>query len=224
MTKEHPILSAPSVREYAHGLAYKLAREQLAGIADIEKQCRKSGAEYLPAEKAIILNYLNQSYRISPDGEVSYLTGGEEVPLRDKILLLHYLTRAAGTPLSGKMITYKELHEGINYFPVFAKRAIKPIVSHFGDRPEQLLKTAAILGGHKANYGDTAVTIDAFKKVPVTIVLWRGDEEFSPEGSLMFDSTISEYLSNDDIHTLCENIAWGLIRRLKAGGDKPGKN
>ena len=209
------------MREYAHGLAYKLAREQLAGIDDIEKQCRKSGAQYIPSKKAVIIDHLNQTYRINlPDAEVSCTTG-ESVPLRDKILILHYFIRAKGTPLSHKLITYKELPDGINYFPVFAKRAIKPIVNYFGNEPRQLLKTAEILGGRKADYGDVAVTLNAFKHVPVTIALWRGDEEFAPEGSLMFDSTISDYLTNDDIHTLCENIAWRLVRLLKTGGDSP---
>jgi len=210
-----------NVREYAHELADKLAREKLAGIDDIEQQCRQSGTQYIPSQKAIIIDYLNQSYRISfPDGEVS-LTAGEEVPKRDKILILHYFTQAKGTPPSNKTITYKELPDGINYFPVFAKRAIKPVVTFFGDKPEQLLKTAKVLGGRKADYGDVAVTISAFKQVPVTIVLWQGDEEFAPEGSLMFDSTISDYLTNDDTHTLCENIAWRLVRLLKTGGDSP---
>ena len=224
MTRERLTLPEQNVREYAHGLAYRLAREQLAGIDDIEQQCLKSGAQYLASEKAIIINYLNQSYRISlPDAEVSFTTGEEAVPIRDKILILHYFTRAKGTPLSDKLITYKELPDGINYFPVFAKRAIKPIVNYFGNEPHRLLDIASTLGGRKTDYGDTAVTINAFKQVPVTIVLWQGDAEFPSEGSLMFDRTISDYLTNDDIHTLCENIAWRLVRLLK-GGDKSGKS
>ena len=203
------------MREYAHGLAYKLACEQLAGIDDIEQQCLKSGAQYIASEKAIIIDHLNQPYRISlPDADVSFTTGEEAVPMRDKILILHYFTRAKGTPLSGKLITYKELPDGINYFPIFAKRAIKPIVNYFGNEPHRLVDIASTLGGHKTDYGDVAVTI----------VLWQGDKEFAPEGSIMFDSTISDYLTNDDIHTLCENIAWRLVRLLKAGGDKPGKS
>jgi hypothetical protein len=218
-------LTAPeqNVREYANELAYKLACEQLAGIDDIEKQCLKSGTKYIPAEKAITIDHLNQSYRISfPDGEVSFAGGGKDVPMRDKILILHYFIQAKGTPSSNKTITYKELPEGIIYFPVFAERAIKPIVTFFGDKPGQLLETAKVLGGRKADYGDAAVTINAFSRVPVTIVLWQGDEEFAPEGSIMFDSTITDYLTNDDIHTLCETIAWRLVRLSKTGGDSPG--
>jgi len=224
MTRERLIVPEQNVREYAHGLAYKLACEQLAGINDIESQCRKSGAEYIPSQKSIILNHLNQTYQIGfPDGDVSLTTGEEAVPMRDKILILHYFTRAKGTPLSGRMITYKELPDGINYFPVFHKRAIQPVINYFGTEPHRLVDTARMLGGRKADYGDTAVTINAFSHVPVTIVVWQGDEEFSPEGSILFDSTISDYLSNDDIHTLCENITWRLVRLLKTGGDNPGR-
>jgi hypothetical protein len=220
MTREHLKVPEKNVREYAHELAYRLACEQLASIDDIEQQCRKSGAEYIPTRKAIIIEYLNQSYQISfPNGEVSFTAGEEVVAIRDKILILHYFTQAKGTPLSNKTITYKELHDGINYFSTFAKRTIKPLVMFFGKEPEQLLKTAEFLGGHKADYGDTAVTIKAFSRVPVTIVVWQGDEEFAPEGSILFDSTISDYLTNDDIHTLCENITWKLVRLLKTGGD-----
>jgi hypothetical protein len=220
MTRGRLTLPEQNVREYAHKLAYKLACEQLAGIKDIEQQCQKSGTRYIASEKALIIDYLNQSYQISfPDGEVSFTTGGEDVPIKDKILILDYFTRAKGTPLSDKKITYKELHDGRNYFDTFAKRTIQPLVTFFGSQPEQLQKTARILGGRKADYGDAAVTIDAFSRVPVTIVLWRGDEEFAPEGSLLFDSTISDYLTNDDIHTLCENITWKLVRLLKTGDE-----
>lgn len=213
-----------SVREYAHELAYKLACERLAGIRDIEQQCLNSDTQYIASEKTVIIDYLNQSYRISyPDGEVSFATGEEAVPIKDKILILDYFTRAKGTPLSDRKITYKELHDGVNYFATFSKRTIQPLVTFFGSEPEKLLEIASILGGQKADYGDMAVTINAFSRVPVTIVLWKGDEEFSPEGSLLFDSTISDYLTNDDIHTLCENIAWKLVRLLKTGGDSPGK-
>jgi hypothetical protein len=79
-----------------------------------------------------------------------------------------------------------------------------------------------VLGGLKAEYGDIAVTIRAFPDVPLTIVLWRGDSEFPPEGNILFDSTIGDYLPTEDVTILCEVIAWKLVRILKTGGDTPG--
>src|SRR4030042_6708256 len=223
MIKKHATLPAQPVREWAHGLAYELACKQLAGITDTARQCRKSGARYLPAEKSVIIDHLGRSYRITiPGGGVSLVAGDESVPLRDKILILHYFTRAAGTPLSGKIITYKELHEGINYYPTFFKRAIEPVINSFKDAPQKLLDIATILGGHKSDYGDIAVPIDDFPFAPLTIVLWQGDKEFPPDGNIMFDSTISDYLPTEDITILCEVIAWRLVRLLKTGGDSPG--
>ena len=210
-----------NVREYAHELAYNLARERLSLIDDMERQCRNTGTKYLRPEKAVAIDYFSRSYRIAiPGGDISFASGEETVPIKDKILILDYFTRAKGTPLSGKQITYKELHDGLNYFSVFASRTINQIVKYFGDSPEQLPDAAAGLGGRKTELGDVSVTIYAFPHAPVTVVLWRGDSEFPPEGSILFDSTVSDYLSNDDIHTLCENITWSLVRSLKSGGDK----
>lgn len=224
MTGERLTLPEQKVREYAHELAYKLACERLAYIEDIEKQCSKTGTKYVASEKAIIIDYLNKSYRVHlPGANITLTTGKEDVSIKDKILILDYFTRAKGTPLTGKTITYKELHDGLNYFSVFASRTINPIVNYFGEEPERLPDIAAVLGGRKAEPGDVSVIIDAFPRVPIMIVLWRGDAEFGPEGSILFDSTVSDYLSNDDIHTLCENITWSLVRILKAGGDNPGK-
>ena len=224
MLKKHAPLPAQPVREYAHALAYKLACEQLAQIKDIEEQCRKSGSRYSAADKAVIIDHLNRSYKISiPQGEVALVNDTEAVPVRDKILILHYFLRATGRPLSGKIITYKELQEGINYYPTFFKRAIEPIINNFKDEPPKLLDISAKLGGRKSDFGDIAVTINAFPYVPLTIVLWQGDKEFPADGNIMFDSTITEYLPTEDITILCEVIAWKIVRLLKTGGDTPVK-
>ena len=214
-------LSLPNQQnyEYAYELAYKLACEQLTKIGDIDQLCRRSGAQHqvINSQKIILLEYLNQSYQITfPDIDISLIDSKQEVPIRDKILILHYLTLAKGNPISNKVIAYRELPEGASYSPTFSKRAIKPLLNYFGKEPRLLIDAARKLGGYKADYGDVAVTINAFSRVPITLVLWRGDEEFAPEGSILFDSTISDYLSAYDITELCETIAWKLVKFLNS--------
>ena len=227
MESKHLPLPSQKNYEYAYALAYQLACEKLAKIDDIEQQCLKSGAQYqiIDSQKVITIEYLNRSYQITlPDIGISLKDSEEEIPLRDKILILHYFIQAKGTPISNKMITYRELREGANYFPTFSKRAIKPLVDYFGKEPRRLLDVAGTLGGQKADYGDAAVTINAFSQVPITLVVWRGDEEFPPNGNIMFDSTISNYLSTEDINVLCQTIAWKLVKSLRGGGDNPGRS
>jgi hypothetical protein len=208
--------------EYSYELAYKLAGEQLAKV-DIEKQCRNSGSRYrvIDSQKVIIVEYLNQSYQITlPDIQISLVGSKAEVPLKDKILILHYLTLAKGVPITNKLIAFKELPEGASYFPTFSKRSIEPLVNHFGREPHLLVDAAERLRGSKVDYGDVAVAINGFRRVPVTLVLWQGDEEFPPRGNILFDATISDYLSTYDITVLCENITWKLVKFLREGSSQ----
>jgi len=203
-------------QEYGYELALKLAREQLAKL-NVKEQCRRSGARYIPSQNSVLLEYLNQPHSISiPDGEVTLADKKEAAPIRDKILILHYFILAKGTALTNNLISFKELPEGTNYYPTFHQRAIKPLIKRFGNEPEKLLSVAQMLGGCAASYGDVSVTIDAFPKVPITLVLWRGDEEFLPEGNILFDSTISHYLPVEDIIVVCEIITWRLVKAERA--------
>jgi hypothetical protein len=198
-------------------LSYKLAREQLAKISDIPEQCRKSGARYVKPNE-IVINYLNQQYHITlPNVEILLENSKVEVPLKDKILILHYFIAAKGTPATGKLIAYKQLLGGVSYFPAFSQRAIAPFVNHFGRNPELLIKAAEKLGGHGTAYGDVSVNINAFDRVSITLVLWRGDEEVSPNGNILFDANISDYLSTEDITVLCETMVWRMVKSGPSG-------
>lgn len=214
----------PPTQSYGHGyqLAYRLAVEKLAEIKDIEQQCRRCGARFLKPEKAISLDYLSRTYFITyPEASVSRQDSEEDVSVTDKILLLHYFTQAKGTPLSNQLISFKELSDAAGYFPTFYQRAIKPLVTCFGNEPEQLLEMAESIGGRQADYGDVSVTVSPLSMVPLTLVLWKGDAEFAPEGTIMFDRTITDYLPNEDIIYLCQSTSWRLVKLLKSGGDSP---
>jgi hypothetical protein len=210
-------------REYGYQLAYKLAREQLAKIDDIELQCRRSGAQYraTDSEKVIIVEYLNRLHLVRlPEFEVSLADSTDDVSPRDKVLILHYIAFAKGIPLGNDLTTFRELKEGNSYFPTFYKRTINPLLNHFSQEPHLLVAAAEKLGGRRADYGDVAVTINAFSRVPITIVLWQGDDEFAPEGNILFDTTIADYLSTEDVTVLCEIITWRLIAETTAAAKK----
>jgi hypothetical protein len=48
--------------------------------------------------------------------------------------------------------------------------------------------------------------------VPITLVLWRGDEELAPNGNILFDANISDYVPTEDVTVLCETIIWKLVK------------
>jgi hypothetical protein len=217
---EHLSISLPDQKNYeiAYGLAFKLAAEKLSNLVNLEEQCRKSESfcRYEDASHDITLKYLNQSYIVSlPEINIKKQGSEEPVELRDKILILHYLTQAKGTPLSNKIISYQELKEGASYYPTFIKRAVKPLINYFGSDPDKLFDVSSEMGGTKADYGDASVTISAFSRVPIILGVWRGADDFPPNANILFDSTILDYLSAEDVNVLCQTIAWKLVANLK---------
>ena len=206
--------------EYAYNQSYQLAVERLFNITDYSESYRKSNCRFkeIDSQKYIELEYLGRTCRVilgkneKASLEIGFNDINEEIPLKEKILILHYILDAKGTPLSNNLITFKELPEGPVYFRTFSQRTIKPLVNTFSKDPLQLIKASRFLGGRQSGYGDTAVTIDTFSKVPITLVLWRGDSEFPPDGNILYDSSVSDYLPTEDIIVLTETVVWKLVK------------
>ncbi|PJA50261.1 MAG: hypothetical protein CO171_02705 [Syntrophobacterales bacterium CG_4_9_14_3_um_filter_49_8] len=206
--KEFPL---PRIDDYqaALNIAQEALREKNPG-----KICRNADARWNSSEKGgkMTLPLLNREVEITyPRGEVVY-EGGEESPsLQEQILILHYLLQVRDTFLMGKLITFREIPSGEFYYEAFLKRAQIPLLNSFGQKPERLLVAGQKLGGKKANLGDVSMTFRPFPKIPLTLVLWRGDEEFPPNGSILFDSTIGLFLSGEDIAFLSGTVVYKLL-------------
>jgi len=199
-------------------LAYELACKKLMGM-NLEDLCRRTGAHPFDQNR-ITLTYLNQTYLIDLlKGEINLKEVEEKVPIKDRILILHYLTQARGTPFTHKLITYIQLQGGKFYCPAFQQRTLQPILRSFGEKPEGLLKVAKKIGGHPSGYGEVSVSIDPFPFVRIVISLWRGDDEVPPGGNILFDKNIKDYLTAEDITVLSETLTWKLIRLAQTSPD-----
>jgi hypothetical protein len=193
--------------------ALTIAEKEFA-TADIAQQCQRSGA--LCSPEIITLNYLNEIYRINiPSAEVAFVDSKQPVPLRDKILILHYFTQAKGTPLTGKQIPFRDLPGGLVYYPTFIKRTIEPISEFFGKDPALLVCVGKMLGTRPGATGDASLIIDAFARVPINVILWQGDDELKAEVNILFDGNILDYLTSEDVTIVCETITWRLINYAK---------
>jgi hypothetical protein len=213
--EKRPILPEQRNYEQAISQALKIACDELAN-ADIPEVCRKSGAHFQQAQKTMAIDFLKHPYLVTlPSVDVSIADSTEKVNPREKLLVLHYLINAKGTSLKNRTVTIKEIPDGMNYYPTFVKRALKPIMDTFGNVPATIFPVASKLGGIKAEFGDAAMTIKVFPNVPVTFVVWQGDEEFPPWANILFDASVTDYLPAEDIIVLSEITAWRLVRLAK---------
>ena len=74
------------------------------------------------------------------------------------------------------------------------------------------MAAAQKLGGRKGDMGDASAVIDVFPRVAITYVLWGGDEELPPQGNILYDANIPDYLPTEDITVLTESITWRMVR------------
>jgi len=180
--------------------------------------CRLSGTLYIQeGGSAIIrLTFLNRVITISWPDLLFYQDSNEEVPIKKKILILHYLNGSKKQDLTGELITFQDIPSARFYLDAFNRRVKYPLINAFGDQPDQLpLVAKELFGATTSSVGDISVLIEALPKIPVTLVIWRGDEEFPSDGTILFDSSIRDMLRAEDISELTSMIVYPLIAKAK---------
>jgi len=182
--------------------------------------CRVSGGQFI--EKAneldsIQIKFLNRMVTISWPDLIFSQDSDKEITIKEKILILHYLNNAKKEDLTGELIAYQEIPSARFYLSAFNARSRDPFIAAFGDTPDKLPVVAQeLFAAQIASMGDVSVTIQAFPKVPITLIIWRGDEEFSPYGTILFDSSIKDnLLSAEDISELVSMIVYPLIAKAQ---------
>ncbi|MCW4001188.1 MAG: DUF3786 domain-containing protein [Candidatus Bathyarchaeota archaeon] len=124
-------------------------------------------------------------------------------------MLSHYAI-GKHTPLTGKLLKFKDIPGGYAYEDAFINRAIKPIEDVFGEDPKELLDAAGRLGGKPLAFGDASAEINTLKGIPLTYILYEADE-FPASASILYDSSASDYLPTEDLAVLGEFASMRLI-------------
>jgi hypothetical protein len=152
----------------------------------LEERAKKAGADYqkgVEGEK-IIIHFFSEPYHIHFPQIEFYSPSKKVVSLVTRILLLHYLLRADGNPLTGKWVAYKDIPGGLLYAGVFARRVTEPLQRKFGRSTKLFQEVGSKSGGESVEIGDASFILKAFPYVPLH-VLWgrRRVSAFSPASS-----------------------------------------
>lgn len=198
---------------YAASIA--LARERLAAL-DARAQARRAGCDVVegPPLRALV-RLVDRPLEVRLDtGEVT--CAGEPAAEIEAVLALHLLVHGQGSlPPPGELVGFRQMPSGAFYEPAFHRRAEAPLEGAFGARPAALVEAAAALGGEPLEgLGDAAVTIAAFPLLPVTFVLWAGDEadeRLPAAAKALLRENASALLPTEDLAALCGLVAYRVI-------------
>jgi hypothetical protein len=133
-----------------------------------------------------------------------------------RALFLFYLATADCSAPANRWVALSDLPSGEFYNAAYRGYSGNRIVSVFGNDMEALERAAQRAGGTPEPIGDLGFRFQALPRVPLCLVYWRGDEEFSPSCRVLFDGSASHYLPTD----LCAFLGSALTELLieKKGG------
>ncbi len=193
----------------------RLAKEEAGAV------CQRTGATYSLERKGYFLPILNQKYLILPEEQKIFCMHGdfcEEEKLRDYfylMVLLYLLDAKEGEP-TRTWISEKELKGGTTFFRGPHALRVEELKSAFGKNPEAFAQAGRRLGGVDLLFGDKAFALTVFPKVPLAYVLWKEDEEFPAQVTVMFDSTIQNQFSLDGIWCVVAEVSQRLLDAHRA--------
>jgi len=209
----------PRVDDYY--TAADLSRDDLRK-RETEQVAKAAGAELVKertGEMRLDIDFLGRSCTAAwSDLVFRDRQSGKDLTPQEQVLILHYLAGAQGNVLTGKWISYQEIPDGRFYMDAFVRRAKNPLVGTFGSKTELLRDLAlSAYGASPFDHGDVSVLFHAFPYVPVVFIIWEGDDEFPPDGNILFDESVSQVLSAEDAAWLAGMAVYPLIGRAKSG-------
>jgi hypothetical protein len=184
----------------------KLSQESFDTIAE------RSGFEPLDGQ-LLHIPFLDRTYLVNyPQFEFTDKVNSEkEVPIQEQVLILHYLMASEAPELTGNWVSYREIPGASFYFGAFVKRAVDPLKKVFGQNISGFCQAANILQAQKVDNGDAGFEFRMLPAVPLQLILWEGDDEFPAEANILFDQSIGQVLSPEDVAWLAGMVVYRLI-------------
>lgn len=170
-----------------------------------EEVCMNSLSKNYPPT-GILLPFLKEYLLVDMEARCLYRQchgrwDREENPLLE-LVCLSYLLHAGPQSTSQQMVSVKELRTG-NFFKGPHDLKTQALLDCYGNDLKGFKKAAECAGGEELSLADAAYRFAALPKIPLHYLFWRGDEEFDPRLSILFDRSIEYHLPAD--------IIWGLV-------------
>lgn len=150
-----------------------------------------------------------------PAGEVCWAEDGKKLPMDWRLITLNYLSRGDGRPLTGHLISYRELDGGHVFYPNLKAKTIDRLAAELGSKTEVEIKNIlSHFQGTPVQGCDLGATFYLFPRFPVTVKLWLADDEFPLSANILFDAAAGGYLHTEDIAAAASIVATCLRTNL----------
>jgi len=165
--------------------------------------CRRAGARFDEGSGTYVLNVFSASVAVHPGHREIRGTGNlcdlllGKFPHYSRPSILWYLVQAQDIPPSGSLINPRELGGGLIFIQGSHMLPLDKLALRYNGDTGRFLEKGATLGGEHREFGDAAIMLYPFPRIPVLLVLWQKDEEFPAGAQLLLDATCSRQLTTD---------------------------
>jgi hypothetical protein len=207
-------LSRPEIpKQDNYEQALKIGLEIFAR-KDPGRVAQKAGALF--EGRSVIVPHLDKKIALNADTHrCSIKETGEDAPIWLAILTLHYLNNSDGRQPTGRLKHFREFKEGHFYEPAFNRRTKEILIQFFGKDPAPMIAAAQKLNGKILETGDAAVELPYFPCLPITCIIWKGDDEFPAEASVLFDETADLFFGAEDMAVAGQMAVLELLKAAR---------
>jgi len=167
--------------------------------------CNRAEALYNPTWEGFVLPVYNLRYLVLPKKKKILRMEWNDQPVEEELppffhlMVLVYLLEAKDLKPSHRWVSEKDLKGGSTFFRGLHSLRSGDLEELCGKNPDAFLQVGRKLGGNEILYGDRGFALEVFPKIPLAYVLWKGDDEFPPKISILFDPTVQSHLPLDVI-------------------------
>ena len=189
--------------------------ERLASLPP-EDVCRRTGAGYDSSGEYYAMPLLDRCVHVSPVKRTVQWSDknqqAEKAPgFHATLFSAVYLIEAKEINPSGQWVTCESLPAGAFFFRGPHLIPTDKVAQKLGHDRKAFLEAGLRLGGEEIERGDACVELRVVPRIPVRLVLWLGDEEFSPRVTMLFDQLADEQVPLDALHSMTHLVVNSML-------------
>ena len=196
-------------------MAHEGLWQQLIGL-DRQKTAENAKCQYHSDPERYLVTMLNTEYVVNLSNRqiFSVQAGSPPVPAEflEQLCLLAYLINAQDLPVANKLVRPETLPGGQFFFRGLHSLPTEKLEGAFGQCPERLYQVAEQFDAKRCEFGDASIQFHVLPRIPLTIVIWRSNDEFGARASILFDQTAATQLPLDALGAAVNLTVEALVK------------
>ena len=172
---------------------------------DLPAAAKRVGGRF--SDGKLTLKVLGKDLGVDTNGKIS-----ADIHINPWVVIpfLTYVLYGKGLPVSGNWVSFRELKNGKEMYPLFQKRCeepIKRVADVYTDLFDDLVHIFSAKQVEKQFESDISVVLHPLPKVPIMICYWLPEDGLESSLNVFFDQTADKNLDIDTVFTLGAGLA-----------------